>query len=63
MRLSGSFETGKKMNTVAKFNTFKFTNHVLNTVEMTKLCLIAFDDKRFIPEDGTNTLPYGHYRT
>ena len=28
---------------------------------MTKLCLNAFDDKRFILEDGTNTLPYGHY--
>ena len=53
----------EKMNTVAKFNTFKSTNHVLNTVEMTKLCLNAFDDKRFILEDGTNTLPYGHYRT
>ena len=50
------------MNTVAKFNAFKSTNHVLNTVRMTKLCLNAFDDKRFILEDGTNTLPYGHYR-
>ena len=44
------------MNTVAKFNTFKSTNHVLNTVQMTKLCLNAFDDKRFILEDGSNTL-------
>ena len=51
----------EKINTVAKFNTFKSTNHVLNTVQMTKLCLNAFDDKRFILEDGTNTLPYGHY--
>ena len=51
----------EKMNTVAKFNTFKSTNHVLNTVQMTKLCLNAFDDKRFILEDGSNTLPYGHY--
>ena len=48
----------EKMNTVAKFNTFKST--VLNTVQMTKLCLNAFDDKRFILEDGSNTLPYGH---
>ena len=42
--------------------TRKSTNHVLNTVQMTKLCLNAFDDKRFILEDGSNTLPYGHYR-
>jgi len=52
----------EKINTMAKFNAFKSTNHVLNTVQMTKLCLNAFDDKRFILEDGTNTLPYGHYR-
>jgi len=51
----------EKVNTVAKFNTFKSTNHVLNTVPMTKLCLNAFDDKRFILEDRSNTLPYGHY--
>ena len=51
----------EKMNTVAKFSTFKSTNHVLNTVRMTKLCVNAFDDERFIFEDGSNTLPYGHY--
>jgi len=47
---------------MAKFNAFKSTNYVLNTVHMTKLCLNAFDDKRFILQDGSNTLPYGHYR-
>jgi len=52
----------EKINTMAKFNAFKSTNHVLNTVQMMKLCLNAFDDKRFILEDGTNTLPYGYYR-
>jgi len=47
---------------MATFNTFKSTNHVLNTVYMTKLCFNAFDDKRVILENGTSTLPYGHYR-
>jgi len=51
----------EKINTITTFNAFKSTNHVLNTVRMTKLCLNAFDDKRFILEDGSNTLPYGHY--
>ena len=47
--------------THAKFRLFKSTNDVLNTVEMTKLCLLAFDDKRYILENGINTLAYGHY--
>ena len=32
------------------------------TVQMTKLCLDAFDDKRYILENGVDTLAYGHYR-
>ena len=40
---------------------FRSTNHVLQTVEMTKLCLCAFDDKRYILDDGVHTLAYGHY--
>jgi len=52
----------EKRSTMAKFNTFKSTNHVINTVRMTKVCLSAFDDKRFILPDGISTLPYGHYR-
>ena len=47
--------------TQAKFRLFKSTNHVLNTVEMTKLCLSAFDDKRYILDNGICTLAYGHY--
>jgi len=50
-------------NVPAKFNMFKSTNHLLNTIQMTKLCLNAFDDKSFILEDVTNTLPYSHYNT
>ena len=48
---------------MATFRTFKSTNHVLNTVEMTKVCLSAYDDKRYILDDGIKTLAYGHRKT
>ena len=60
-RLSDSIET-RKPTTLAQFSAFKSTNDVLNTVQMWKLCLNVFDDKRFILEDGINTLAYGHLR-
>ena len=47
--------------TRTKFHMFRSTNHVLQTVEMTKLCLCAFDNKRYILDDGVHTLIYGHY--
>jgi len=47
--------------TTAKFRTFKSTNHVLNTIEITKLCLSAMDDKRYVLDDGQRTLAYGHH--
>ena len=46
--------------TTARFRTFRSTNHVVNTIEMTKLCLSGFDDKRYLLENGTSTLAYGH---
>jgi len=48
-------------NTKCKFRTFRSTNHIVNTVEIAKLCLCAFDDKRYRLEDGVHTLAYGHY--
>jgi len=49
-----------KQTTMAKFRGFRSTKHVINTVEMKKLCLCAFDDKRYVLEDGIRTLAYGH---
>ena len=34
----------------------------MSTVEKLKIELTAFDDKRYILDDGIHTLPYGHYR-
>ena len=48
--------------TRAKFRMFRCSNHVINTVEVKKCCLSAFDDKRYILDDGISTLAYGHDR-
>ena len=34
--------------------------HILVTYESNNISLSAFDDKRYILDDGTNILPYGH---
>jgi len=47
--------------TNAKFRVFRSTNHILNTIEINKLCLTALDDKRYIFDDGRRTLAYGHH--
>jgi hypothetical protein len=46
--------------TTCTFKAFRSRNHKLQTVEITKRCLDAFDDKRFILNDGVHTLAYGH---
>ena len=35
-------------------------NHNLITYETNKISLWSFDDKRYILQNGTNTLAYGH---
>jgi len=49
-------------STYSRFRTFRSRNHRLQTVEIKKRCLNAFDDKRYIQNDGVRTLAYGHYR-
>lgn len=46
--------------TRAQFLSFKSTRHTINTVEINKICLSAFDAKRYILEDGISSLAYGH---
>ena len=38
----------------------KSKKHELVTYESNKRSLSDFDDKRYILDDGINTLPYGH---
>jgi len=49
-----------QQSTTSEFCKFQSTNHVIQTVKVTKKCLDAFDDKRYILEDGVTTLVYGH---
>ena len=35
-------------------------NHKIYTYKSNEIYLSAFDDKRYILDDGINTLPYGH---
>ena len=37
------------------------TLHQLETISSSKISLSAFDDKRYILENGIETLPFGHY--
>ena len=59
--VSGCHQTRSERYSRAKFRNFKSTNHVVNTLEINKLCLSAFDDKRYMLKDGIQTLSYGHY--
>ena len=43
--------------------SFRSYNHQIYTIRQVKLALINFDDKRWMCEDGTATLPHGHYLT
>jgi len=49
------------VKTTATFQNFQSKNHIIKTVEITKSCLSAADDKRYILSCGEKTLPYGHY--
>ena len=38
----------------------KSKNHNITTYEKNKISLSAFDNKRYILDDGINASPYGH---
>jgi hypothetical protein len=46
-----------------KQNIFRTKNHDICTIEQNKIALSAHDDKRFILENGIDTLAWGHYKT
>jgi hypothetical protein len=51
-----------RKSTYASFLNFRSRCHKLETVNFEKVCLTAYDDKRFVLQDGISTLAYGHYR-
>ena len=52
--------TGKEQ--LRKQNIIRSYKHEVYTEEVNKVALSASDDKRYILEDGINTLSLGHYR-
>jgi len=50
----------KKTCTTAEFLNFRSRNHNVTTQEIKKICLSAYDDKRYLLWDGKNSLAYGH---
>ena len=43
--------------------TFRSYNHNISTISQNKLALTRYDDKRYILDDGIETLAHGHYKT
>jgi hypothetical protein len=46
--------------TYADFNTFRSRSHKIESVKLHRVCLSAYDDKRYVLDDGISTLAYGH---
>ena len=44
-----------------KYRTIRSYKHILETIEINKKCLSAYDDKRYILPDGAHTLVHGHF--
>ncbi len=51
-----------RISTRANFVNFRSLSHNVQTVNFSRICLSAYDDKRFVLEDGISTLAYGHYK-
>ena len=45
-----------------KMKTIRSDKHQLNSYEINKVSLSAYDDKRFLHNDGINSYAYGHYK-
>ena len=46
----------------SEFVKFVSKQHKIKTTKTSKICLSAFEDKRYLLADGINSLPYGHYK-
>ena len=55
-------ETGERMNNYSSMKMIRSFDHDVYTVNVTKISLSAYDDKRFIQDDGVTSYAYGHFR-
>ena len=53
------FEKATKINSMTQIRSF---SHELYTVRLNKTSLSPYDDKRYILENGHDTLAHGHYK-
>ena len=53
-------ETGSKM--YSKMKVIRSQKHRIYTMKLNKVSLSAYDDKRYILNDGISSVAYGHYR-
>ena len=57
------YELCLKINTkLVQMNSIRLDHHELFTYNINKIGLPAFDDKRFILDDGITALAHGHHR-
>ena len=52
------FKGIKHFATMVSLRSFK---HSIKTLQQTKIAMTHFDDKRFLFQDGIESIPYGHY--
>ena len=57
--INTSFDTGERMTSSMK--VIRSFDHEIHTVNVTKISLSAYDDERFIQDDGISSYAYGHY--
>ena len=51
-----------KKRTKTSMNQIRSYDHEIYSIKLNKIALIPCDDKRYILEDGVNTLAHGHYK-
>ena len=44
-----------------RMNTIRSESHQINSYHLNKVSLSPYDDKRYLLDDGINSLSYGHY--
>ncbi len=52
----------EKRQTMASMNQIQGESHEIYSIKLNKIGLSPYDDKRYILNDGMNTLAYGHYK-
>ena len=47
----------------SRMKVIRSQKHRVYTMDQNKISLSAYDDKRYLLEDGINSLAYGHFRS